>query len=35
MKKLSKAQKKKILLSSKSSKVSLVAHWNNDSGCRV
>ena len=32
---MSKADKKKVLLSSNSKKVSLVAHWNNDSGCRA
>lgn len=32
---MNKDEKKKILLSSNSNKVSLVAHWNNDSGCRA
>lgn len=32
---MSKAEKKKILLSSNGKKLSIVAHWNNDSGCRV
>lgn len=31
---MDKNAKKKILLGTTSKKISLVAHWNNDSGCR-
>lgn len=32
---MSKADKKKILLSSSSKSLPLMSHWNNDSGCRA
>ncbi len=33
--KMSKLQKKQLLFGSKSKKLPLMAHWNNDSGCRA
>ena len=32
---MSKLQKKQLLFGSKSKKLPLMAHWNNDSGCRA
>lgn len=33
--KMSKLQKKQLLFGSKSKNLPLMAHWNNDSGCRA